>query len=67
MAADIVRIPQSGIPLGSIERQALLEALRISNWVPRAAADLPSITARAMHYKIKALGIEYPLASKHQS
>ena len=67
VAADVVRIPPSGIPLESIERQALLEALRMSNWVPRAAADLLSITPRAMHYKIKALGIEYPLASKRHT
>jgi transcriptional regulator with GAF, ATPase, and Fis domain len=65
--ADLVRIPPSGIPLERIERQALLEALSMSNWVPRAAADLLSITPRAMHYKIKAFGIEYPLVSKHQS
>jgi transcriptional regulator with GAF, ATPase, and Fis domain len=67
VAADVVRIPPSGIPLESIERQALLEALRMSNWVPRAAADLLSITPRAMHYKIKSLGIEYPHASKRHT
>jgi two-component system response regulator HydG len=64
-AADLVRIPPTGIPLESIEREALLEALKMSNWVPRAAADLLSITPRVMHYKIKALGIEYPLTAKH--
>jgi transcriptional regulator with GAF, ATPase, and Fis domain len=64
-AADLVRIPPAGIPLESIERQALLEALKMSNWVPRAAADLLSISPRVMHYKIKALGIEYRSTSKH--
>ena len=63
-ASELVRIPPTGIPLASIEKQALLEALRMSNWMPRAAADLLSITPRVMHYKIKALGIEYPLTSK---
>jgi Nif-specific regulatory protein len=64
-AADLVRIPPTGVPLESIERQAVLEALRMSNWVPRAAADLLSITPRVMHYKIKALKIEYPVTAKH--
>jgi DNA-binding NtrC family response regulator len=64
-AADIVRIPPSGVPLESIERQALLEALKMSNWVPRAAADLLSISLRVMHYKIKALGIEYRSTAKN--
>ena len=63
--AELVRIPPTGIPLESIEREALLEALRMANWVPRAAANLLSITPRVMHYKIKAFGIEYPLTSKH--
>jgi transcriptional regulator with GAF, ATPase, and Fis domain len=63
-APELVRIPPTGIPLASIEKQALVEALRMSNWMPRAAADLLSITPRVMHYKIKALGIEYPLTSK---
>jgi Nif-specific regulatory protein len=62
--SELVRIPPTGIPLASIEKQALVEALRMSNGMPRAAADLLSITPRVMHYKIKALGIEYPLTSK---
>jgi two-component system, NtrC family, response regulator HydG len=64
VALELVRIPPTGIPLETIEKQALVEALRMSNWIPRAAADLLSITPRVMHYKIKALGIEYPLTSK---
>ena len=64
-AVDVVRIPPAGVPLESIERQALLEALKMSNWVPRAAANLLSISPRVMHYKIKALGIEYRPTSKH--
>jgi transcriptional regulator with GAF, ATPase, and Fis domain len=60
LAADLVRIPPAGIPLEVIERHALLEALKMSNWVPRAAADLLSITPRVLHYKIKAFGIDKP-------
>lgn len=55
-----VKIPPSGIPLEEIERQALLEALKMSNWVQKDAAELLSISPRVMNYKIKTLGIELP-------
>src|SRR5512143_26199 len=56
----IVRIPPSGIPLEDIERNALVEALKMSNWVQKDAAELLSISPRVMNYKIKTLGIEFP-------
>jgi len=55
-----VRIPATGIPLDDIERVALVEALRMSNWVQKDAADLLSISPRVMNYKINRLGIEFP-------
>ncbi len=57
---QLVRIPPSGIALDEIERQALLEALRISNWVQKDAAELLSISPRVMNYKIKTMGIDFP-------
>ena len=51
----MVRIPPSGIALEQIERQALIEALRMSNWVQKDAAELLSISPRVMNYKIKTL------------
>jgi DNA-binding NtrC family response regulator len=59
-APPVVRIPPAGVPLEEIERSALVEALKISNWVQKDAADLLSISARVMNYKIKTLGIEFP-------
>ena len=38
----------------------LLEALKMSNWVQKDAAELLSISPRVMNYKIKTLGIEFP-------
>ena len=67
LVPDLVRIPPAGVPLEVIERQAVLEALKMSNWVPRAAADLLSITPRMLHYKIKALRIDYPSRPKHRA
>jgi two-component system, NtrC family, response regulator HydG len=57
-ASPAVRIPATGIPLEELERQAITEALRMSNWVQKDAADLLSISPRVINYKIKVLGIE---------
>jgi DNA-binding NtrC family response regulator len=57
---SVVRIPPTGIPLEEIERRALVEALKMSNWVQKDAADLLSISPRVINYKIKMLGIESP-------
>jgi Nif-specific regulatory protein len=59
-AASIVKIPPTGIPLEDIERLAVVEALKMSNWVQKDAAELLSISPRVMNYKIKVLGIEFP-------
>ena len=58
--ASVVKIPPTGIPLDDIERHALVEALKMSNWVQKDAAELLSISPRVMNYKIKTLGIEFP-------
>ena len=58
--ASIVKIPPTGIALDDIERHALIEALKMSNWVQKDAAELLSISPRVMNYKIKTLGIEFP-------
>ena len=58
--APVVKIPPSGIPLEDIERHALVEALKMSNWIQKDAAELLAISPRVMNYKIKTLGIEFP-------
>ena len=58
--AAVVKIPPTGIPLEDIERHALVEALKMANWVQKDAAELLSISPRVMNYKIKTLGIEFP-------
>jgi DNA-binding NtrC family response regulator len=59
-ASPVVRIPPTGIALEEVERQALVEALKMSNWVQKDAAELLAISPRVMNYKIKTLGIQYP-------
>ncbi len=58
-ASPVVKIPPTGIALEEIERQAILEALKMSNWVQKDAAELLAISPRVMNYKIKTLGIDY--------
>jgi two-component system response regulator AtoC len=58
--ASIVKIPPTGIPLEEVERLALIEALKMSNWVQKDAAELLAISPRVMNYKIKTLGIDFP-------
>ena len=59
-ASPVVRIPPTGIALEEIERRALIEALKMSNWVQKDAAELLSISPRVMNYKIKTMAIEMP-------
>ena len=59
-AAPVVRIPPTGIPLEDIERQAVIEALNMSSWIQKDAAELLAISPRVMNYKIKTLKIELP-------
>jgi len=59
-STSVVKIPPTGIALEEIERQALLEALKMSNWVQKDAAELLAISPRVMNYKIKTLNIELP-------
>jgi Nif-specific regulatory protein len=56
----LVKIPPAGVPLEEIERSALLEALKMSNWVQKDAAELLGISPRVMNYKIKTLRIDFP-------
>src|SRR5687767_3248955 len=57
---SVIKIPPTGIALEEIERMALVEALKMSNWVQKDAAELLSISPRVMNYKIKTLGIDFP-------
>jgi DNA-binding NtrC family response regulator len=62
-----VKIPPTGIALEDIERAALIEALKMSNWVQKDAAELLHISPRVMNYKIKTLRIEFPRGRRLQS
>jgi transcriptional regulator with GAF, ATPase, and Fis domain len=55
-----VKIPPAGIRLEEIERTALVEALKMSNWVQKDAAELLGISPKVINYKIKTLRIDLP-------
>jgi two-component system response regulator HydG len=65
--SSVVKIPPTGIPLEDVERLALIEALKMSNWVQKDAAELLAISPRVMNYKIKTLGIEFPRGRRAQA
>ena len=60
----VVKLPPRGIALEEIERQAVIEALKMSNWVQKDAAELLAISPRVINYKIKVLGIQLPRARR---
>ena len=63
----VVKIPPTGIPLEEIEKQAVVEALSMSNWVQKDAAELLSISPRVINYKIKTLDITLPRSRRSQA
>ncbi len=56
----VVSLPAAGVPLQEIEKQAVTEALRMTSWVQKDAAELLGISPRVINYKIKILGIQIP-------
>ena len=64
--ASIIKIPPTGIPLEDVEHLTLIEALKMSNWVQKDAAELLAISPRVMNYKIKTLGIDFPRGRRAQ-
>jgi DNA-binding NtrC family response regulator len=61
-----LRLPPSGIQLDELEKQAILEALRISNWVQKDAALFLGISSRVMNYKVAKYEIKSPRWTKNK-
>lgn len=59
----VVRLPPGGVSLKNIEREALIQALKRSNWVQKDAAAQLDISPRVMHYKLRTHGITPPRRS----
>ena len=65
-AGRVVRVPPAGVALEEIERQALLESLRMCNWVQKDAAKFLGISSRVMNYKVAKYEIKNPRWSKNK-
>jgi DNA-binding NtrC family response regulator len=61
-----LRLPPTGIELEELEKQAILEALRINNWVQKEAAKFLGISSRVMNYKVAKYEIKNPRWSKNK-
>ena len=61
------RLPASGIQLDELERHAILEALRIHNWVQKDAARFLGISSRVMNYKVAKYEIKNARWSKNKA
>jgi DNA-binding NtrC family response regulator len=61
-----LRLPPNGIDLEDLEKQAILEALRIHNWVQKEAAKFLGISSRVMNYKVAKYEIKNPRWSKNK-
>jgi DNA-binding NtrC family response regulator len=61
-----LRLPPNGIELEELEKQAILEALRIHNWVQKDAAKFLGISSRVMNYKVAKYEIKNPRWSKNK-
>jgi DNA-binding NtrC family response regulator len=61
-----LRLPPNGINLEDLEKQAILEALRINSWVQKDAAKFLGISSRVMNYKVAKYEIKNPRWSKNK-
>jgi transcriptional regulator with GAF, ATPase, and Fis domain len=61
-----LRLPPTGVALDELERQAILEALRINNWVQKDAAKFLGISSRVMNYKVAKYEIKNTRWSKNK-
>ena len=48
-----IKIPPSGIRLDDLERNTIIEALKMTNWVQKDAAELLGVSRRVLNYKVK--------------
>ncbi|MEK7283928.1 MAG: sigma 54-interacting transcriptional regulator, partial [Acidobacteriota bacterium] len=60
LAADLLNLEQ-------LEKTALLEALKRSNWIQKEAAKLLGVSSRVMNYKVHKHGITHDRWSKNRN
>ncbi len=66
-SATIVHLPAGGYNLEELEKEVLVQALKMSNWVQKEAATLLGISSRVINYKIQKHQIKNPRWSKNKT
>jgi len=54
-----IKIPPCGIKLDDLERNTIIEALKMTNWVQKDAAELLGVSRRVLNYKVKIHNINH--------
>ena len=54
-----IKIPPSGIKLDDLERNTIIEALKMTNWVQKDAAELLGVSRSVLNYKVKIHNINH--------
>ncbi len=57
---NYIRIPPGGIHLDQVEKELILQALKLSDWIQKDAAELLGVSSRVLNYKIKRFNITHP-------
>ncbi len=61
-----IKIPAGGIRLDEVEKELVLQALKVCDWVQKDAASLLGISTRVLNYKIKRFGITHQQWKKNK-
>jgi DNA-binding NtrC family response regulator len=61
-----LKLPPTGIDLDDLEKQAILEALKMNNWIQKDAAAFLGISSRVMNYKVQKYDIKNPRWNKNK-
>ena len=54
------RLPPGGIRLEEVEKELIMQALHMSNWVQKDAAELLGVSSRVLNYKVQRFNITHP-------
>ncbi len=65
--SSILRLPAEGIGLEELERMAIIEALKMNDWVQKDAAAFLGISSRVMNYKIQKYEITHPRWTRNRT
>ncbi|MDQ7005766.1 MAG: sigma-54 dependent transcriptional regulator [Acidobacteriota bacterium] len=63
----VLRLPAEGMALEELEKMAILEALRMNDWIQKDAARFLRISSRVMNYKIQKYEITHPRWARNRS